>query len=386
MTKVQQPNPLQASEDRFQSLVTATSMIVWNTNPEGQVITPMPSWSAYTGQSEADILGWGWIDAVHLEDRDRVAQIWTHALQTKTLYETDYRLRGADGTYRHFEVRGVPAINQDGSIREWVGACTDKTERKQLEAEREKTLADLRVRTEELTRTTLILAQTATILEKRNQELDQFAYVVSHDLKAPLRAIANLAEWIEEDLAEVLTDETRRQMELLQGRVHRMEALINGLLQYSRVGRVALQSESVSVGDLLQEVVDSLAPPAEFVVEIAPDMPTLKTDRLSLQQVFANLISNAIKHHDRPDGHVWVTVSNLGKHYEFAVKDDGKGIAQKFHDRVFTIFQTLEARDKVENTGIGLSLVKKTVESRGGAVWLESAEGQGATFRFTWAA
>ncbi|MCY7273112.1 MAG: PAS domain-containing protein [Phormidesmis sp. CAN_BIN44] len=386
MTNVQQPNPLQASEDRFQSSVTATSMIVWNTNPEGQVITPMPSWSAYTGQSEADILGWGWIDAVHLEDRDRVAQIWTHALQTKTLYETDYRLRGADGTYRHFEVRGVPAINQDGSIREWVGACTDKTERKQLEAEREKTLADLRVRTEELTRTTLILAQTATILEKRNQELDQFAYVVSHDLKAPLRAIANLAQWIEEDLAEVLTDETRRQMELLQGRVHRMEALINGLLQYSRVGRVALQSESVSVGDLLQEVVDSLAPPAEFVVEIAPDMPTLKTDRLSLQQVFANLISNAIKHHDRPDGHVWVTVSNLGKHYEFAVKDDGKGIAQKFHDRVFTIFQTLEARDKVENTGIGLSLVKKTVESRGGAVWLESAEGQGATFRFTWAA
>lgn len=165
-----------------------------------------------------------------------------------------------------------------------------------------------------------------------------------------------------------------------------MEALINSLLRYSRVGRVALQPESVSVGDLLQEVVDSLAPPTEFVVEIAPDMPTLKTDRLSLQQVFANLISSAIKHHDRPDGHVWVTVSNLGKYYEFAVKDDGKGIAQKFHDQVFTIFQTLEALDEVENTGIGSSLVKKTVESRGGAVWLESAEGQGATFRFTRAA
>ncbi len=164
-----------------------------------------------------------------------------------------------------------------------------------------------------------------------------------------------------------------------------MDGLINGLLQYSRVGRVVLQPESVSVSDLLREVVDSLAPPAEFVVEIAPDMPTLKTDRLSLQQVFANLISNAIKHHDRVNGHVWITVSSLGKHYEFAVKDDGKGIAQKFHDRVFTIFQTLEARDKVENTGIGLSLVKKIVESRGGAVWLES-EGQGATFRFTWAA
>ncbi len=139
MTEVQQSHPSQASEDRFQLLVAATLMIAWNTDPSGQVITPMPSWSAYTGQSEADIQGWGWIDAVHLEDRDRVAQIWTHAIQTKTLYETDYRLRGADGTYCHFEVRGVPAINADGSVREWVGACTDMTERKQLEAEREKT-------------------------------------------------------------------------------------------------------------------------------------------------------------------------------------------------------------------------------------------------------
>ncbi len=386
MTEIQQSQFAQAAADRFQSLVKATSLVVWNTNPDGAVITSMPSWSAYTGQSEADIQGWGWIGAVHPEDRDRVARIWTHAVQTKTLYETDYRLLGADGTYRHFKVRGVPAMNEDGSIREWVGACNDLTERNQLEAEQEKTLDNLRVRTEELTRTTLILAQTATVLEKRNQELDQFAYVVSHDLKAPLRAIASLAQWLEEDLAEVLNDETRRQMGLLQGRVHRMEALINGLLQYSRVGRVVLQPELVSVGDLLQEVVDSLAPPAEFVVEIAPTMPTLRTDRLGLQQVFANLIGNAIKHHDRPNGHIWITASESSKHYEFAVKDDGKGIAQKFHDRVFTIFQTLEARDKVENTGIGLSLVKKIVESRGGAVWLESEPGQGATFHFTWVA
>jgi len=265
---------------------------------------------------------------------------------------------------------------QDGS-QFLMSVVEDIRDRKQAEE-------SLRLRAQELRWTAQNLAQTTNVLRKRNQELDQFAYVVSHDLKAPLRAIANLSSWIEEDLSESMTEDTLHQMNLLRGRVHRMEALIEGLLQYSRVGRIQVPSEMVKVENLLAEIIDSLAPPSGFEVKVEPGMPTLVTERLLLQQVFSNLISNAIKHNRAESGHVKISVKELDDFYEFSVEDDGPGIDPQYHDKVFVIFQTLEARDKVENTGIGLSLVKKIVEGQGGSISLESAEGEGATFRFTW--
>jgi PAS domain S-box-containing protein len=242
----------------------------------------------------------------------------------------------------------------------------------------------LQSRADELTRITTVLAQTNITLEDRNRELEQFAYVASHDLKAPLRAIANLSEWIEEDLQGQLPAENQRQMLLLRGRVHRMEALINGLLEYSRVGRTKAPLEKVSVKVLLEEIIDSLAPPATFKIAIAPNLPTFTTKVLLLRQVFANLIGNAIKHHDRPDGHITISVQEQGKFYEFFVTDDGPGIDANYHTKVFVIFQTLEARDTKESTGIGLAIVKRIVEAEGGNIWITSQEGSGATFHFTW--
>lgn len=367
---------LRESEERYRSLVVATSQIVWTTNAEGQVID-IPLWRAYTGQSESEVRGWGWLDALHPQDRDRTAQLWSNAVRTKSLYETEYRIRAEDGSYRYFSARGVPILAQDGSIREWVGTCTDIQARKAAEEA-------LKTRAEELNYLLAVLAQTNAALEKRNQELDQFAYVASHDLKAPLRAIANLSQWIEEDLSDILTEDTQHQMNLLRGRVHRMEALINGLLQYSRVGRLETPTVTVSVATLLADVIDLLAPPETFTIEIEPNMPTLVTHRLPLEQVFSNLLSNAIKHHPRTDGKVQISVQDKGSLYEFAVADDGSGIAPQYHEKVFGLFQTLEARDKTENTGIGLAIVKKIVEGQGGSICLESQEGQGATFRFTW--
>ena len=242
----------------------------------------------------------------------------------------------------------------------------------------------LQKRAEELTLVNTVLAETTTLLRKRNDELDQFAYVTSHDLKAPLRAIANLSEWIEEDLLHQLPEENQHQMHLLRGRVHRMEALINGLLEFSRVGRVQTPSAMVNVSTLLNDVIDSLGPPATFTIEVESQMPTFMTKQLALQQVFSNLISNAIGHHTRLDGHVKISVQERGKHYEFAVTDDGPGIAREYHDKVFAIFQTLEARDRKESTGIGLAIVKKIVETEAGTITLESEVGLGTTFRFTW--
>ena len=230
------------------------------------------------------------------------------------------------------------------------------------------------------------LLRLAHALEQSNRELDQFAYVASHDLKAPLRGIANLTQWIQEDLGERVTGESAEHMRLLQGRVHRMEALIDGILNYSRAGRVRTAAEPVDTGALVGEVVELLAPGEGVEVEVAPDMPTLEAERVPLQQVFMNLISNAVKYAraERPDVKVRVEWRPVRDAYEFTVADNGPGIAPEYHERIWGIFQTLQARDKVEGTGIGLSVVRKIVESRGGEVWLRSVPGEGAAFHFTW--
>jgi PAS domain S-box-containing protein len=247
-------------------------------------------------------------------------------------------------------------------------------------------------RADELASTNLMLAHTTALLERRNAELDQFAYVASHDLKAPLRAISNLADWLGEDLEGQIPPENRHQLELLRNRVQRMEGLINGLLEYSRVGRRQRSIVAVDLNLLLANVVDSLAPPEGFRVDIPAGMPTLYSHKTALGQVFANLINNAIKHHHRvdedcPEGHrgtVRVTWRDQGEWLEFAIADDGPGIAPQYHDKIFTIFQTLKARDDFESTGIGLAVVKKIVEAENGRVWLTSTPGEGTTFYFTW--
>jgi PAS domain S-box-containing protein len=221
--------------------------------------------------------------------------------------------------------------------------------------------------------------------EDAYRELDQFAYVASHDLKAPLRGISSLAGWITEEVRDRLSPESAEHMRLLQGRVQRLQALIDGILAYSRAGRVRAKPELVDSGRLVREVID-LQAPCGVTIDVAPLMPTVEAERIPLQQVFLNLIGNAIKYGaaGREDAKIAVSWRDAGDAYEFAVADDGPGIAPEFHERIWGVLQRLESRDKVEGTGIGLAVVKKVVGTRGGQVFLESAPGEGATFRFTW--
>ena len=490
---------LKTCEFQHQQRFAAMPQIIWIAAPDGSSTYFNPLWYEYTGLSEAESSGWGFLQAIHPDDRDRTLN---HRQRLKAPDEMRYRLLRADGSYQWTKEQSAPVLSEDGKVGEWLGICTfeehnndeqveqafkaearfrrvvdsnmlgilfwdvngditeanaaflqmvgytredllsgamrwkdmtppeylplDEKALAELAAtgveapyekeyirkdgsrvpillgaalfegsqhegvafaidltERKRTEAALKAQTEELIYITTVLAQTNVALERRNQELDQFAYVASHDLKAPLRAIANLSQWIEEDIGDQLNEENKHQMQLLRGRVHRLEALIEGLLQYSRVGRVATETDSVDVNLLLAEVINSITP-SEFTVTVEAGMPTLLTQRLPLLQVFSNLLSNAIKHHHRPDGKVSISATQQGKFYEFVVTDDGPGIAPQYHEKVFGIFQTLEARDKVENTGVGLAIVKKIVESQGGLIYLESELGQGATFRFTW--
>jgi PAS domain S-box-containing protein len=244
--------------------------------------------------------------------------------------------------------------------------------------------AELEARSRELSNFNGLLAQAAVLLEERNQELDRFVHIVSHDLKAPLRAIANLSQWIEEDMEAELSPDNQRQMRLLRERVSRMEAMINGLLDYARAGRTDAVIESVSVASLLTEVIDSLDPPQSFRIEVGSAMPTLQTKRLLLYQVFANLIGNAIKYHDRPNGIIQISSRDKGDFYEFVVADDGPGIDSVHHDKIFMIFQTVDPQNSSDSSGIGLSIVKKIVETEEGEVRVASEPGKGSTFYFTW--
>jgi signal transduction histidine kinase len=318
-----------------------------------------------------------WLADVLPVDRESADRAMRTALaQQQTHLEFEFRIVHPTQGIRWFGSRSQIFYAPDGQPLRAIGISIDITDRKQAEvtlAERARELTDLNSR----------LAQTASQLKERNQELDSFVHVVSHDLKAPLRAIANLSEWIEEDLAGI-SAHTTEQMNLLRGRVHRMETTIDGLLQYARVGRQDSQLELVSVADLLAEIVESIAPPPTFKIDISTPLPTIETRKLLLSQVFTNLISNAFKHHDRLDGSVRISSTDRGDFYEFAIADDGCGIAPEDRDRVFVIFQAANPQKNPDSTGVGLSIVKKIIEAESGTIRLESELGKGTTFYFTW--
>ncbi|MGI4761164.1 MAG: sensor histidine kinase [Janthinobacterium lividum] len=222
-------------------------------------------------------------------------------------------------------------------------------------------------------------------LENRNKELDQFAYVASHDLKAPLRGLSTIVQWIEEELDAELSPQLRTYLGQMKGRLARLDDLINGLLAYARASRTERQLGPVDTAQLVREVAELVVPP-EFTLDLAPGLPTFVADRLGLQQVFTNLFSNAVKYYAGPagQGHIAVSAEDLGRHYAFRVQDNGPGIAPEHHHKIFLLFQTLRDRHTAESTGIGLSIVKKLIDDQHGSIRVESALGQGAAFLFTW--
>lgn len=622
---------LQASERRYRALIEATTQIVWSTRADGHTIYEMPSWGAFTGQSFEEYRGWGWLEAIHPDDRARTNDLWIAAVTNLTTYEIEHRLRRHDGEYRYMCVRAVPILAEDGSVCEWVGIHTDITDRKldeenlrrseefnrrilennkdcikvidlegrllymndggvklleigdfaavyrtswvgfwhgvdresasmafatakagqvskfeglcptalgtpkywqvtvapmfddrgnveqilsishditdRIEAEstiRESedrfrstfeqaavgvahvsldgrwllvnqkfcqivgytesellqsdfqtltppedlpqdlaeierllggeietiqlekryihklghfvwvditaslrrnvtgepiyfiaTIADITPRKESelaLQTQAIELAKTTALVEQRNQELDRFTHIVSHDLKAPLRGIANLAEWIGDDLEGEVDPDIYKNLELMRSRVYRMEAMINGLLQYARVGNTSQSTTTFALADLLAEILDSLVLPESFEIELPAELPPLTSNRLLLSQVLTNLIGNAWKHHDRPAGRIQLTAQILPvgaaapiehRLWEFTVSDDGPGIPPTDRAKVFGIFQTLSSQ-KQDSTGIGLSIVKKIVESHGGSIAIVEPQLGGTTFCFTW--
>ncbi len=250
-----------------------------------------------------------------------------------------------------------------------VAIARDVSERKQAEQRQTQFIQELERTNQEV--------------EKVNQELKDFAYIVSHDLKAPLRGIKTLAEWITTDYADKLGDNGKEQMNLLVGRVDRMHNLIDGILQYSTVGRVEEEKVVVNMNELVTEVIDLIAPPENITIAIENELPMIKCEQTRIMQVFQNLLSNAVKYMDKPQGRIEVRCIEENDFWKFSVADNGPGIEEKYFEKIFQLFRTLAPRDEFESTGIGLTVTKKIVELYNGRIWVESEPGQGSTFFFT---
>jgi len=545
-------------EERYRSLTVATTQIVWTTDAQGQVVGDMPSWRAFTGQSVEEIMGWGWINSLHPDDRDRTAKIWSQSVKTRTLYDTEYRLKRNNEEYRYVAVRGVPVLEQDGGIREWVGTCTDITEHKMsqqkqgitnslLELFARKTLRktyldstvevirdwsackfigirikdndgnipyesyvnfdkdfltlenDLNMNRDKCVCIRAILQQHPyqqeqkfisgggsffcndsqvflaglTDLQKKdyrgncvkwgfqsiavvpiryheqvlgaihladfekdmvslskiqfiettiapligeavqrfnaeaelekyrlhleemvkqqteelirsNKDLEQFAYVASHDLQEPLRMIAGYTQLLQQRYKDKLDEDANQFILYTVDGVLRMQNLITDLLTYSRLETRSETFEPVDCRAVLDDVLATLQMTIEennAVIKYGP-LPTVRANKGQLFQLFQNLISNAIKFRSDKPPLINITAKPQDKQWLFSVSDNGIGMEPQYLERIFVIFQRLHTRDKYPGTGIGLAICKKIVERHGGRIWAESQPGKGSTFHF----
>lgn len=226
------------------------------------------------------------------------------------------------------------------------------------------------------------LENTLLQVNKANEELERFAYVVSHDMKAPLRGIHNLITWIKDDL-EGTGGDTSENLTLLQAQGERMSSMIDAILNYSRVTSGPLELEKVDVQELLNETINELAIPSKFAIKYSTQLPIIISHRTKLKQVFSNLISNAVKYHDRPNGLIEISANEKDEEFEFVVADDGPGISPVYHKRIFEIFKTIEADSKKKSSGVGLAIVERIVKDFKGTIELNSDVGKGASFKFT---
>jgi signal transduction histidine kinase len=229
-----------------------------------------------------------------------------------------------------------------------------------------------------------VLHQNISLLKRQRDELDQFAHIVSHDIKAPLRGIDNVVTWIEEDHSFDLPPKVNEYLELIKGRIIRAENLVKGLLAYAKIGKEAYGRELVDLNDLLNEALEGVPKRAGIDVRIQSGLPIFRTEKVPLLQVFTNLITNAIKYNDKEKGSIKVYHKPLENFYEFYVEDNGPGIQKNYHEKIFMIFQTLNERDKIESTGVGLAIVRKILDDRNLAITVESKDGLGSKFMFTW--
>jgi PAS domain S-box-containing protein len=384
MTLSQRAALLQESEQRYRAYVGAVSHILWTTDAKGEVTADIPTWRAFTGQSVEELRGLGWLDAVHPEDREEVRNAWIRTVQGQQVYEREYRLRSSQGVYRHFACRGVPIVGTDGVVREWIGTCTDVTERVEEQA----------------------LREAKESAEARSQAKSEFLAKMSHELRTPLNAVIGMSKMLSTQRFGPLTAKQADYLHDITSAGEHLLALINDILDLAKVeaGRMDVQPESFSVGETVAALLSTLRPLAlgkRITVDFVPPKPdgAVTTDPARFRQILYNLLSNAIKFTpelgrvtvtcawvDRPDPGAEVVVLEEGDAgaLRVTVRDTGIGIPADKQEVIWDEFRQLKPStgEELQGTGLGLALTRRLVKLLGGVIWLESEPGKGSTFTF----
>jgi PAS domain S-box-containing protein len=364
--RIEAESALRAREQRFRSLVMATSQIVWTNTADGRVVEDSPSWRAFTGQSYDEWKESGWLDALHPDDRASTSRLWAYCVATRSVFETEYRLRRADGEYRWTAVKGVPLVDEDGAIREWIGANTDIHDMVMAQAERARLVASL---------------------QEQDRRKDEFLAMLAHELRNPLAPISAAADMLKFGRA----DEARvaKASEVIGRQVRHLSSLVDDLLDVSRVtrGLIELERVRVEVGAVVASAVEQARPLLEsrghvLTIEQEREGAAVTGDPNRLVQVLVNLLNNAAKYTPR-GGRVDLSVTREGRQVHIAVRDNGIGVDARLLPQVFDLFTQAERTpDRAQGgLGIGLALVRNIVVLHGGTVSAHSdGPGKGSVF------
>jgi PAS domain S-box-containing protein len=363
-TVLERTQELRASEERFRSLSAASPLGIFQTDARGRTVYTNARWGEIAGVAPETGLGDGWVNALHPEDRGGVIAEWTAAVREGRATVREFRMLTPSDDVRWVQVLTNVMRSDDGEIVGHVGTLEDITERKRAEEG---------------------LTHQARELARSNAELEQFAYVASHDLQEPLRMVASFTQLLARRYQGKLDGEAQEFIAYAVDGVTRMHALINALLTYSRVGTGGIAFKPTDCEAVLARALADLqvAIQESGALVTHDPLPTVVADDVQLAQLLANLILNAVKFRDHKPPRIHVKAERREREWVFSVSDNGIGIDPAQSERIFVIFQRLHDKDDYPGTGIGLAICKKIVERHAGRMWVESEPGKGSTFYFT---
>lgn len=360
---------LKAVSEKYRHMIELLAEVMYERYVEEDVFVWDEETLARLGYS-AESFGVAWEDFLrhlHPDDRSRVDREIAAAVSRGGSYDVEYRLLDATGTYRWMRDRAILRQDQEGTTV--FGVLNDIT--------------DTRVRERDIETLNHIMREKASQLETANRELESFSYSVSHDLRAPLRAISSFVEILNEDYREQLDAEGQHYLQIISSNVEQMNALIRDLLAFSRLTRQPLTKDQVDMTALAQEAFDQLRPEEQRIVWKLDPLPEAYGDVRMLKQVWMNLISNALKYSRNEDPpEISVTARTADGRTVYTVADNGVGFDQEYQEKLFAVFQRLHADKSFEGTGVGLSIVQRIIQRHSGRIWAEGRPGEGASFSF----
>ena len=349
---------LKLQREKYSSIIANMNLGLMEVDVNDTIQMVNQSFCEMTGFDEKELVGKA-AAKIFKKGQSELARVKKELRLTRLSESYEVKLKDKSGRSRHWLISGAPRYDVAGQFKGTIGIHLDISHLKALEEEKEKLVRNL---------------------QNSNEELQEYAHIVSHDLKSPLRSISALVTWLIEDHREQLGPEGQVNLELIQEKIQAMENLITGILRYSQIQHDAESRQAVDLNEVVRQICDVIFIPSHVRV-IPESLPIVQANSAQMHQLFQNLISNAVTHIPEGEGKVWVGCRELPRHWEFFVRDNGVGIAPEYHEKIFKIFQSIDVDRK--GTGIGLSIVKKIVETYSGTIRLESQAGAGATFIFT---